>query len=252
MSMRIAALIALFLLTGCQTLDVKPVSTVKEYKVNVERVVHDIHIAWGLEEAVPTPQQRSKLETILKILRKAHGVEVLILPVYNLPLTNKFVHDRVHIIKDKLMDMGVGADKIAIAKPVKVSEKKKPGINVVITEFVMHIPECTDWDVTVGDFDTTKDLPNFGCYTAGYFGKMVANPASIVKYRKTDSDTTIAIQAVETYAAVEGVNARAFNNGTAINANGINPLQSQNKISDSLGRIGRGSAGVADTIRGAL
>lgn len=228
----------------------------REYKLTVDRVVHDLYIEWPLDEKIPAKSERDKMSIVLNILKKAHDVEVILLPVFDVSLKNKFVHDRVHIIREKLMDMGVGADKIAIAKSSKVPEGRKAGINIVITEFQMHIPKCQDWDIPVGDFDTNKRMPNFGCSSVNYMGKMIANPASVIKYRKTDVDTTLAISAVETYAQVEELDALSRGGNGAVNSNGMNISgginSGQSRISDSMGRMGRASAGVANTIGGAL
>lgn len=209
------------LLTGCESVipNGNP-GDQKEYKVTVDRVVHDFYIEWPLNEPVPSEGQRHQISKIFEILRQAHDVEVLVLPIYNVPLNNKFVHDRVHILRHKLMEMGVGADKIAVARSTVDSTRKKQGVNIVITEFVMHIPRCKNWDYTVGDFDTTKSLPNFGCYGANYLGKMVANPSSIIKARKTEVDTILAIQAVETYSKAEDISALNTDFKGGINSSG--------------------------------
>lgn len=227
----------------------------KKYQVTVDRVVHDIYIAWPIDDAVPSEKDRKRLDVVMDILRNAHDAEVLMLPVFDEPLTNKYVHDRVHIIREKLMSMGLGANKISITAPTAVPKGKKAGINLVITEFVVHAPKCKDWSYTVGDFNTMKGMPNFGCYQANYMGKMIANPSSMIQHRKLENDTHIALRALSSYSKGNQVGPKGKSPDLDFKSDAVtNELlnDDKDKSSNALGRAGRGAMGVSNMGVGAM
>lgn len=242
-------------LIGCEQLQ-EAKKPQKKFDVKVDVIVHNLYIAWPLTENQPSKRQRMKLRKVMDILKQADDVEISLVPVFDVPVSNKYVHERIHVIREKLLKMGVGANKIFILKNIKPEERQSPGVNMIIHEFKMDIPKCDIWDDYVGDFDINKDIPNFGCSNANVFGKMVANPASIIKYRKTETDTTLAIQAVDNYISANDISAIDKQNGGAIDSNGLkNSAAAVNNLSGltaNAGRIGSASARTANRINNSL
>lgn len=190
----------LLLLIGCDTKNQyhNLMYTENKFKVQMHEVNTNTFIVWP--EAVKNIpiQENKKFIKILKRLGSFHDVSIVITPVYDTKkISLNTISDRCFIIRDLLLEFGVNANRIEIAK-TKKPIKLERGINVRVIYYSMEVPNCD----SIKQKQTQPleyPLPNFGCATAANFGKMVAYPSSIVQYKRTESDDRYAIDAVVHY-----------------------------------------------------
>lgn len=196
----IISVISLFLLIGCDTRNQyhNLMYTENKFKVQMHEVNTNTFIVWPETIRTIPIQENKKFIKILKRLGSFHDVSIVITPIYDTKTVSpNVIADRCFVIRDLLLEFGVNANRIEIAK-TKKPLKIERGINVRVIYYSMEVPNCD----SIKQKQTQPleyPLPNFGCATAANFGKMVAYPSSVVQYKRTESDDRYAIDAIVRY-----------------------------------------------------
>lgn len=196
----IISFILSFLLLGCDTKNQyhNLMYTENKFKVQMHEVNTNTFIVWPEAVRIIPIQENKKFIKILKRLGSFHDVSIIITPVYDTKnISMNVISDRCFVIRDLLLEFGVNANRIEIAKtrkPLKIER----GINVRVIYYSMEVPNCD----SIKQKQTQPleyPLSNFGCATAANFGKMVAYPSSVVQYKRTETDDRYAIDAIVKY-----------------------------------------------------
>ena len=197
---RIFSILVLFFICGCDTKNQyhNLMYTENKFKVHMQQTTIPTFIVWPESVRNMPIQENNKFIKILKNLGSFHDVSIMITPTYDTKkISVKSINERCFYVRELLLEFGVNANRITIAK-IKKPIKLERGINIKIVYYKMGVPNC-DTILQKQTQPIEYPLANFGCATAANFGKMVAYPSSIVEYKPTELYDKPAIDAAKSY-----------------------------------------------------
>lgn len=86
----------------------------------------------------------------------------------------------VESVKLNFIKKGIEAKNILIQENID-NKITLPHMQITASSYHAIPPKKSEWQYSLGDMDTTKEIPNFGTSTAANFAMMVANPKVLIE-----------------------------------------------------------------------
>lgn len=195
--LKIFLMLMLMTLTSCAYQEDEGLPTLSDdrFKLKLKKIKHNFMLVWPAKVNELPLSEDSKLKSLVNILDKANDVEVEIIPIYHENMVNKdLIGKRSFGMREIIYRFGIPFNKIHIRHTFK-PKKYEEGFLINLTVYELKVPNCSKFKDT-GIKSLEESFKSFKCSTVANFGKLIAFPSSLSKYKRTDNDRVTALKSL--------------------------------------------------------
>lgn len=185
------------LLLSCTFNPDEEISAIRQnqFQLKINKIKNNFFLVWPHQINTLPDSENLKLQSLIKILSQANDVEIEITPIYKSDLYNNAkILNREFLVRDILCGFGIPLNKIFIKRQIE-PQRYEEGFVIKVISYQLKIPNCESFKDN-GAKSTEESMKSFGCSTVANFGKLIAYPSSLNKYKKTSNDRSTAIKAI--------------------------------------------------------
>jgi len=194
----IYAVIAILILESCgyQDHESLPALSTDQFQIKINKVKNNFFVVWPTRTDNLMDSEMLKLQQLFRVLSKANDADIKIVPIYKKNVLNKEkLRNRIFLIRNIIAGFGIPLNKIEMLDRID-SNKYEEGFAVSVVVYQIKVPNCSEFK-DGGIRSLEESFKSFKCSTMSNFGKLIAYPSSLNKYKPTKNDKDSALKALD-------------------------------------------------------
>jgi len=194
----------IFILGSCSYQDHEslPALSTDQFQLKLKKIKNNFFIVWPMRSDNLMDSETVKLQKLVGVLSKASDAEIEVIPVYNENVNKEKLKNREFLIRDMLCGFGIPLTKIILKNQI-IPHRYEEGFAINVIVYQLMVPNCSEFK-DGGVKSQEESFRTFKCSTVANFGKLIAYPSSLNKYKRTENNRDSALKALESISQSGG------------------------------------------------